>query len=132
MHKQTLAPNDATWLPQRFVNIGSGDGLLSDDTKPLAERNLVKYKWDPVAVIWGSYFTENATDTNNWNMFENCAHKITSYGMYIYLIYSGKTRGISPNVHKPFKSVHFICNNLDRSGDNGYHYPCMYWSTSMG
>ena len=101
------------YRPQKFVNVGSGDGLLSDDTWPLAEPNLVKYKWDPVAVIWGSYLTENAADINNWKIFENCANKITSYDVYIYLIYSGKTHGISPNVHKPFKSAHFISINLE-------------------
>ena len=32
----SLGPSDATWW-QNLVNLGSGNGLLPDDTKPLPE-----------------------------------------------------------------------------------------------
>ena len=36
---------------QILVNIGSGNGLLADSTKPLPEPMLTDH-WDPVDFIW--------------------------------------------------------------------------------
>ena len=36
-----------------FVNTGSGDGLLPDGTKPLAELMLIYHQQGPVEFIWG-------------------------------------------------------------------------------
>ena len=36
-----------------LVNIGSGNGLLPDDTKPLPEPMLTYHKYGPVTFIWG-------------------------------------------------------------------------------
>ena len=36
----SLGPSDAKWREQIWVNIGSGNGLLPDGTKPLPEPML--------------------------------------------------------------------------------------------
>ena len=42
----------ATWI---LVNIGSGNGLLPDGTKPLPEPLLTDHQWSPVAFILGQF-----------------------------------------------------------------------------
>ena len=38
-----------------WVNIGSGNGLLPDGTKPLPEPMLTDHQWSPVTFIWGQF-----------------------------------------------------------------------------
>ena len=38
-----------------WVNIGSGNGLLPDGTKPLPEPVLTCHLWDPFAFSWGQF-----------------------------------------------------------------------------
>ena len=38
-----------------WVNIGSGNGLLSDGTKPLLEPMLTDHRWNPVTFILGQF-----------------------------------------------------------------------------
>ena len=38
-----------------WVNIGSGNGLLPDGTKPLSEPMLTDHQWSPVAFIEGQF-----------------------------------------------------------------------------
>ena len=40
-----------------LINIGSGSGLLPDDTKPLNKPILSYQKWDPMTFIWGQFYT---------------------------------------------------------------------------
>ena len=42
----------ATWI---LVNIGSGNGLLPDGTKPLPEPLLTDHQWSPVTFILGQF-----------------------------------------------------------------------------
>ena len=37
------------------VDIGSGNGLLPDGTKPLPEHVLINLKWSVVAFTWGQF-----------------------------------------------------------------------------
>ena len=48
-----------------WVNIGSGNGLLPDGTKPLLEPVLIYHQWDLVAFTWGN-FRGNARDIYPW------------------------------------------------------------------
>ena len=50
----SLWPSDAIWR-QILVNIGSGNGLLPDGTKPLPEPMLTDHQWSPVTFIWGQF-----------------------------------------------------------------------------
>ena len=36
-----------------LFNIGSGNGLLPEDTKPLPEPMLTDHQWAPVTFVWG-------------------------------------------------------------------------------
>ena len=38
-----------------WVNIGSGNGLLPDGTKPLPEPVLTDHQWSPVTFILGQF-----------------------------------------------------------------------------
>ena len=38
-----------------WVNIGSGNGLLPDGTKPLPEPMLTDHQWSPVTIILGQF-----------------------------------------------------------------------------
>ena len=38
-----------------WVNIGLGNGLLSDNTKPLPEPMLIDHQWSPVIFILGQF-----------------------------------------------------------------------------
>ena len=38
-----------------WVNIGSGNGLLPDCTKPLPEPMLTYHQWGSLAIIWGQF-----------------------------------------------------------------------------
>ena len=46
-----LWPSDAIWRHGFWVNIGSGNGLLPDGTKPLPEPMLTDHQWSPVTFI---------------------------------------------------------------------------------
>ena len=41
-----------------WVNIGSGNGLVPDGTKPLPEPMLTSHRWTSVAFIWEGFFSE--------------------------------------------------------------------------
>ena len=42
-------------VTQIWVNIGSDNGLLPDDTKPLPEPMLTNHQWGVMAFTWGQY-----------------------------------------------------------------------------
>ena len=50
----SLWPSDAIWR-EIWVNIGSGNGLLPDVTKPLPEPMLTYHHWSPVTSISGQF-----------------------------------------------------------------------------
>ena len=54
MRVNSLWPCDTIWR-QICVNIGSGNGLLPDGTKPLPEPMLTDHHWSPVTFISGQY-----------------------------------------------------------------------------
>ena len=58
-----------------LVNIGLGDGLLPDGTKPLPEPILINRQWESVAFTWGLF---HRTDIYLWYDFENNSFKITA------------------------------------------------------
>ena len=67
----SLWPSDAIWQ-QIWVNIGSGNGLLPDGTKPLPEPMLTNRH--PPEMLWHSCdgnFTVNVPDIYAWYKFEN-------------------------------------------------------------
>ena len=41
-----------------WVNIGSGNGLLIDVTKPLPEPMLIYHLYDPVTFMWDKFYEE--------------------------------------------------------------------------
>ena len=53
LNLNSLRPSDAIWWQDIWVNIGSGNGLLPDGTKPLPEPMLTYHQWGLVAFIWG-------------------------------------------------------------------------------
>ena len=54
-----------------WINIGSGNGLLPDGTKPLPELMLTYHQWGVVAFAAKGNSTWNAPDTYPWYAFEN-------------------------------------------------------------
>ena len=57
-----------------FVNIGSGNGVLSDDTKPLPEPMLTDNQWSQITFILGQF--DKVTTFNHSNLLENYMSKI--------------------------------------------------------
>ena len=53
-HVNSLWPSDAIWR-QIWINIGSGNGLVPDGTKPLPEPMLTDHQWSPVTYISGQF-----------------------------------------------------------------------------
>ena len=52
----SLWSGDTIWQQLKIsVNIGSGDGLLPDGTKPLPEPMLTYHKYIPVTITWGQF-----------------------------------------------------------------------------
>ena len=72
----SLWPNDTIW-EQIWVNIGSGNGLLPDGTKPLPEPMLTCHQWSFVFSLYNS-FTGSAWDISSWYKFENYNFEITA------------------------------------------------------
>ena len=58
-----------------LVNIGLGNGLLPDGTKPLAEPVLINHQWKRVTFTWGQF---HRNDICLWYDFENNSFKITA------------------------------------------------------
>ena len=58
-----------------WVNIGPGNGLLPDGTKPLPEPMLTCHKYGPVTFIWGQFHKRYLS---HWplNQLENYSSKI--------------------------------------------------------
>ena len=58
---------------QNWINIGSGNGLLPDGTKPLPEPMLTYQEWSPVAFTWEPFhkFTYNARAAGLYNGLYN-------------------------------------------------------------
>ena len=54
-----------------WVNIGSGNGLLPDGTKPLPEPMLTYHQSGQVAFIFKCNFTRATSAINRWNWLEN-------------------------------------------------------------
>ena len=50
----SLGPSDTIWR-QIWVNIGSGNGLLPDGTKPLPEPMLTDHQWSQLTFILGQF-----------------------------------------------------------------------------
>ena len=63
-------PSDTHMATEIWVNIGSGNGLLPDGTKPLPEPMLTNHQWSPVTLISGQ-FHRDASATNHLNLFQN-------------------------------------------------------------
>ena len=61
-----------SWI---LVNIGLGNGLLPDGTKPLPEPILIYHQWERVAFTWGQF---HRNDIYLWYDFENNSFKITA------------------------------------------------------
>ena len=57
-----------------WVNIGSGNGLLPDGTKPLSEPMLTDHQQSPVTFILG-LFHKRCLNHQSPNLFENCMFK---------------------------------------------------------
>ena len=53
-----------------WVNIGSGNGLLPDGTKPLPEPMLTDHQWSPVTFILEK-FLKRCLNHQSLNLFEN-------------------------------------------------------------
>ena len=52
----SLWPSDVIWRQGSLeVDIGSGNGLLPDGTKPLPEPMLTDHQWSPVTFILGQF-----------------------------------------------------------------------------
>ena len=45
----------ADMVTEICINIGSGNGLLPDGTKPLPEPMLTYHQWGPVTITWGQF-----------------------------------------------------------------------------
>ena len=58
-----------------WVNIGSGNGLLPNGTKPLPEPMLTYHKYGPVTLIW-EQFHKDTSAIDQQNELENYSSKI--------------------------------------------------------
>ena len=60
-----------------WVNIGSGNGLLPDGTKPLPEPMLTDHKWSQVTFILGLFHMRCLNHQSLKSVFENYMSKIS-------------------------------------------------------
>ena len=63
---------------QIWVNIGSSNGFLPGDTKPLPEPNSNYYQWSPLAFTWGQFHKKYTPDITGHKVFENCIFENTA------------------------------------------------------
>ena len=55
-----------------WINIGSGDGLLRDGTKPLPEPLLTDHQWNPAPFLLGQFHKRYLNQIQlNWIPFES-------------------------------------------------------------
>ena len=59
-----------------WVNIGSGNGLLPDGTKPLPEPMLTAHQWSPVTFILGQFYKRSLNHQSPKDLLENYMSKI--------------------------------------------------------
>ena len=120
----------ATW---NYVNIGSGNGLLPDGTKPLPEPMLTYNRWGPMPFI-----LRRCEDTNQENKIENYGFKmasrsprgqwVKSYKLGHYLSYS-VTRFSVHNDWVEKYHTGFINNDfmkIDKRQINKTYYPIIW------
>ena len=72
-----------TWL---WVNIGSGNGMLPEDTKPLTAPMLIYHLWGQVIVSWGLFCKISQPTVNK--KFQNNLRKISfkyPRGQWVYV-----------------------------------------------
>ena len=68
----TQSSDISSWI---LVNIGLGNGLLPDGTKPLPEPVLINHQWERLAFTWGQF---HSNDIYLWHDLENNSFKITA------------------------------------------------------
>ena len=62
-----------------WVNIGSGNGLLPDGTKPLPEPMLTYHQYGPVSFFLSEDLIKRSSEgTNQWSKLENWIFKVAS------------------------------------------------------
>ena len=69
----SLGPSDAIWQQKTGSNIGSGNGLVPDGTKPLPEPMLTYHQWHSSM----GYFTAGISAINHCNWLEKYSSKIS-------------------------------------------------------
>ena len=72
----SLWPSDTIWR-EIWVNIGSGNVLLPDGTKPLPEPKLTDHQWSPVTFILGQ-FHKSCLNHQSLNLLKNYISKFHS------------------------------------------------------
>ena len=54
------------------VNIGSGNGLMPDGTKPLPGPTLTSLQWDPLAFTWGTLWRNRFRYCSSQSVWKCC------------------------------------------------------------
>ena len=92
-----------------WVNIGSGNGLLPDGTKPLPEPMLTCHQLSFVTFPEGG-FTEDAYDIYAWYQFQNYWFKITASSPRGHLVNTGLDRNLGAIVlfHKSQCALRYL------------------------
>ena len=62
-----------------WVNIGSGNGLLPDGTKPLPEPMLTDHQWSPVTFILGQFHKRHLNHQSLKSVLKLTCKKFNSY-----------------------------------------------------
>ena len=75
-----------------WVNIGSGNGLMIDGTKPLPEPTLIYHQWGPVSITWElfhKWYRSHQSQRLAWKLLiQNCI-QISQGPMSYRLILAG-------------------------------------------
>ena len=66
-----------------WVNIGSGNGLLPDGTKPLPEPMFTYHKYGPLTFIWGQFhkrYLSHWPQKSAWKLLPGASELMAQYG----------------------------------------------------
>ena len=100
-----LWPGDAISLQKNFINTGSGNGLLSDSTKPLPEPVSTNHASGLVAFTWGQLYRKCSNLINlkiTSPRHENMRYTITwTYGgPFYWRINASQSLSVLPQLYQ--------------------------------
>ena len=93
-----LWPGVCHIMAWNWVNIGSGNGLLSDSKKPLLEHMLTNHQWGFVVLNWGRF--QRICSRYLWYTVETLYNTIYYSKYFIELNFDKSTQYVALWTHK--------------------------------